>query len=678
MRLKITFFALLFLFFGASIYAQNGNNNRVTVEDPVGANSEYKENDQKYRELDKEFDELMKHFMKIYREMKNQGYSKVGGTFSKERLGVFISEAKNYKKNIKNNAKVSSLNNQLNELAKVTSRGAQPNRVELLNSKINEVESDISAAELRIADIEKNESKEELSVGFGNTSSSTTNTNSSTPTSDSNSNETSQSSSNTQSNASTADLHYQNALARQQVYNQNLEIAATQLVNVGASIVNDIQQARIRNVAEKNKYISQYLNKVIILDKECSDLYINNNYQAFLIKEKELRKYENYIIDHLNWLIDKEGDSRYRKLKKEVFSNQIIRLKQILQYDTEEILKNPNNYKNMNLVNYCSNVYLEELKDLGGDLVDDKGFFNSKSNPTSMTNYSWFVYWREFIDEERRERTRRILELNKTNNLLDTYHELAFYLSNNYGNSEQDEKLVKYFLNSSTELKESLTNRLVYARNYKNITRSDMQNDRIYIRDDKHLRFLLGSLEEKIYSYEFEDVSTKKRNKKPLHKLLNDSDFGLKNSKTNELLKKWIKSGEKIIGKRGSNVKLQREIIKLQFFEARSDFDHSQNKAYTNKFSKSSRIVYASIEFINPNHNLADFSADLKMYYYYQDGTLINSPNIENIIPKAYPTIMITGGWGYAETGENWTIGRYTVEVWTGDLLLKTGYFTIY
>jgi len=196
MKSKVYLLALLITLSGTSIFAQEGNNNRVTVEDQ-GVNSEYKKNDEEFRKLDKQFDDLMASFLKTYKNLYDTGFSKFNGDFSKEKLGVFISAASSFKNSINNNTQVSNLNNQLNNLAKVTSRSDRDYVAYFKNSLLPRVDGDIASANSIISNIERNESKKELSVGFGNTNSSSSNTNT-----DNNSDENSQSNTSTNSKRS--------------------------------------------------------------------------------------------------------------------------------------------------------------------------------------------------------------------------------------------------------------------------------------------------------------------------------------------------------------------------------------------------------------------------------------------------------------------------------------------
>jgi len=187
MKLKVYLLALFITLSGTSIYAQEGNNNRVTVEDQEG-NSEYKENDEKYRELYKNYRDLISSFKDSYKNMLDSGFSKTSGDFSKEGLSNFISEAGIYKNNIKNNSQVSNYNTQLNDLAKVTSRSGQDYVAFFENSLLPGIDGDIANAKSILKNIETNESKKEVSLGFSNTNSSSSNTNTDNSYKNSNSN----------------------------------------------------------------------------------------------------------------------------------------------------------------------------------------------------------------------------------------------------------------------------------------------------------------------------------------------------------------------------------------------------------------------------------------------------------------------------------------------------------
>ncbi|WP_204346620.1 hypothetical protein [Psychroserpens algicola] len=187
MKLKNYIILIIITFFITSTYCQEGNNNKVTVEDQ-GVNSEYKENDKKYRKLHKNFRDLISSFKDSYKNMYDSGFRKTSGDLSKERLSNFISEAEIYKNNIKNNSQVNNYNTQLNDLAKVTSRSGQDYVAFFENSLLPGIDGDIANAKSNLKNIETNESKKEVSLGFSNTNSASSNTNSSTSTTNTNDN----------------------------------------------------------------------------------------------------------------------------------------------------------------------------------------------------------------------------------------------------------------------------------------------------------------------------------------------------------------------------------------------------------------------------------------------------------------------------------------------------------
>ena len=317
--------------------------------------------------------------------------------------------------------------------------------------------------------------------------------------------------SNNESGKSAAELHYQNSLERQREYEKGMQTAVNQLVDIGVSIANDIQQARIRNVNWKNKKISEYLNEMIPLDKECAELY-TSNYKAFLVKEKELRNYESLAIDNLNWLIEKEGDSYYRNLKNEISSIRTKRFKQMLEHNTSQLLKNPKGLNNLDLVMEYRNVYFYEVR-----------------------NFSDYLTL-GFIDEERKERTQKVLELNKTKNIFTPLNETIFYLSNNYYDSYYDNKVIDVFLNANIFSKQSILDWTIKARNIINYNE----------KDDRHLRLLLGDGSNHIYYYGIAVLVNEKEKFISLYQYLNDSDYGYKKTISNKVVKDWVKRDKQI------------------------------------------------------------------------------------------------------------------------------------
>ncbi|WP_339904957.1 tetratricopeptide repeat protein [uncultured Cyclobacterium sp.] len=387
--------------------------------------------------------------------------------------------------------------------------------------------------------------------------------------------ETSQSNSSSyQSGTSAANSHYQNALERQQVYTQNLEAAATQIVNVGLSIANDIQQARIRNVNNKNENIREYLEEIIPLDKECEALY-TTDYADFLVKEKTLRRYENLAIDNLNWLIEKEGDARYKNLKSEIFSNQVNRLKKILAYNTAQLLRNEKELKNMALINEFYYANLNELIDFAGDLSTDLGYHNN--NVHGSTGYGLFKFWRDFVDKEKSERARKMLASNETNKFLDPIYEIFFYTRQNYVSDYYDKKAIDLFNAANDQTKKSLLIGVLFGRKYA----KDLAWDQLYIKDDRLLKLFLENTSEKIYYYEIEFNGTKGKEKMPLYKFLN-SKYGYKDSKSNELVKDWLKRDKKLTGKNPDDF-VEEQLAK----EKKASLLEDENKEIRNLISQS-------------------------------------------------------------------------------------------
>jgi hypothetical protein len=126
-----------------------------------------------------------------------------------------------------------------------------------------------------------------------------------------------------------------------------------------------------------------------------------------------------------------------------------------------------------------------------------------------------------------------------------------------------------------------------------------------------------------------------------------------------------------------TNGKVVRDITEMKFFEGGSTAP--EKKIFSERFSKSNtRTVFTHLNFINPNHNRADFTTDFILKYFKPDGSLLASPKLELLVSKDWPSAFAWQGYGFAEDKDNWVPGNYRVEVWAGDTILKTGYFTIY
>lgn len=126
-----------------------------------------------------------------------------------------------------------------------------------------------------------------------------------------------------------------------------------------------------------------------------------------------------------------------------------------------------------------------------------------------------------------------------------------------------------------------------------------------------------------------------------------------------------------------TNGKVVRDITEMKFFEGGSKIP--EKKIFIERFAKTNtRIVYTHFNFVNPNYNRADFTTDFTLKYFKPDGSLLASPKLEMQISKKWSSANAWKGYGYVEAKNSWIPGNYRVEVWAGDTVLKTGYFTVY
>lgn len=563
--MKLKEYVLLFFItiFSLSIYAQESNNNEVWIEDTTKGDTQYMshpdyvKNKKRFEDVNRELEKVLTDQSVFYSEnIYHPWYIYNNSRSSKERLQRFITDAENHRKNLVSNSLFKKLCSERNSLIPKVRPDAKTDRCkDLLDRDLSSIDYTISQARALIADMESNESEKEENIDNSNTNNSYSNTNNSSSIADSDGyNEYSPSNSTTGSSMSAADLHYKNALERQQAYQQGMQAAADQLVDVGVSIVNDIQQARIRNVAAKNRYVSEYLSEMIPLDKECAVLYANSNYEAFLIKEQELRKYENYAIDDLNWLIEKEGDSKYKNLKYEIATNQKKRVKLILEHNTNQLLKNQKGLRNGEFIKEFEDLQAKEIIEFTGNLATKHGFYNYFEDYNE--NRSFFYDWAKFIDIERQVRTRRVLEANKSGAILSPLWEAILYLINNYSDPHYDTKTVAEFLKQNENNKYAMLIRTLQKLGKKEIWYQN--NTRLkYVYDDTKLKLLLGDGTEPIYYYDVSQL-VKKQKSTPLYKFLNDRDWNYvtnhKDTEANKLVKQWVKRDEKLTGKKASNI----------------------------------------------------------------------------------------------------------------------------
>lgn len=563
MQLKEYVLLFSITIFHISLYAQESNNNEVWIEDTSKGDTQYMshpdyvKNKKRFEDVNREIERVLIDQSTFYSEnIYHPWYIYNDSRSSKERLQRFIVEAENHRKNLVGNSLFKKLCSERMSLIPKVRPDAKTDRCQdLLDRDLSSIDHTISQARALIADMERNESEKAENTDNSNANGSSSNTNNSNSTADSDSsNEYSPSNSTRESNTSAADLHYKNALMRQQAYQQGMQVAADKLVNVGVSIVNDIQQARIRNVATKNRYISEYLSEMIPLDKECADLHASGNYEAFLIREKELRKYENYAIDDLNWLIEKEGDSNYKNLKYEIVTNQKKRIKLVLEHNTNELLKNQKSLRDIDFIREFEHLQAKEIIEFTGKLATSDGFYNYFEDYNE--NRRFFYDWVKYLDIERQERTRRILEANKTDPILSPLWEVILYLINNYNDPYYDIRTVEEFLKQSKNNKWSMLIWTLQKLGKKEIWYDN--NTRLkYIYDDTKLKLLLGDGTEPIYYYDVSPI-VKKQKSTPLYKFLNDRDWNYvtnyKDTEANRLVKQWVKRDEKLTGKKASHL----------------------------------------------------------------------------------------------------------------------------
>ncbi|NER14365.1 hypothetical protein GWK08_13005 [Leptobacterium flavescens] len=117
------------------------------------------------------------------------------------------------------------------------------------------------------------------------------------------------------------------------------------------------------------------------------------------------------------------------------------------------------------------------------------------------------------------------------------------------------------------------------------------------------------------------------------------------------------------------------KVNRVRFFEGGEKVPETKN--YATAFSKStSRSIYTEVNFPNAYYNVKDWKTDITLRYYKPDGSLFGSPKINRVIPKTWKSANVWRGWGWTSTG-NWPLGNYRVEVWDGDTMLSSGYFTI-
>ena len=159
----------------------------------------------------------------------------------------------------------------------------------------------------------------------------------------------------------------------------------------------------------------------------------------------------------------------------------------------------------------------------------------------------------------------------------------------------------------------------------------------------------------------------------------------IENSEANELVKKWRKRDKKLYGKKAKEIseeaipdkdfdgKVIKKLISLRTAENLTGVE--KDVLWKDEFTKSNKnTVYVYSDFTNPYHNQKDFTQVFTFMYYRSDGSLLYSENKEWQISKDWPTVLGSAGISITDG----SIGSpYRVELWTGDLLLKTTYFNI-
>ena len=119
------------------------------------------------------------------------------------------------------------------------------------------------------------------------------------------------------------------------------------------------------------------------------------------------------------------------------------------------------------------------------------------------------------------------------------------------------------------------------------------------------------------------------------------------------------------------------KINSVKFFEWSKSGTPPKDRVHSQRFdAETSRFIYSDVNIDNPNYNKFDWRAKLTLKYYYPDGSLLHTPEIDMNIPTTFNGAILYHGASVA-AGTTWPKGNYRVEVWHEGQLMATNFFTM-
>lgn len=119
-------------------------------------------------------------------------------------------------------------------------------------------------------------------------------------------------------------------------------------------------------------------------------------------------------------------------------------------------------------------------------------------------------------------------------------------------------------------------------------------------------------------------------------------------------------------------------ITSINFYEGDGTTTNT-DKNYGERFdANTARYIYAELLIPNEHYNKFDWEVVLNVKYFLPSGALyIDYPITNKTMRKDFSSWTLAPSVGVSD-GSPWQKGNYRVEVWQGERILKTGYFTMF
>lgn len=354
-------------------------------------------------------------------------------------------------------------------------------------------------------------------------------------------------------------------------------------------IIEAAREERMQNIRNKTKYLKSALERLPQQDERVRQLYLKEDYDAFFVAEEKLRLTENSALSNANWLIEKAKSSESNRIYREISERRVERIKLIMKYQTDTLIKSFATLRNAQLIAAYINYNSWDKNRI-------KNYFKRERDSR---------YRNQLMSELNREKLRRFNKIllhdfkeenynNKESRLLDDYHLVQFYLSNPYRGDEFDKWFSNKFFELGSDQQKSILKEILDIRNltvdlYGPVTAPKPS------KNDAKLRLLLGNGDKLNYYMDVSSWFSKKKSPYPLYEYLDTQSIvatgiwsGYKNTTANALVKQWVKRDEERTGKSAKTLSQERSrciMIDCRSGEEISKYEFIENKAINSALS---------------------------------------------------------------------------------------------